>query len=626
MIGHTTCIWKTARGPILRVWVLDEQDLQVLERIALGAGTPFAIAARGERAWLAMGEEGLLRVELTDGGEARVLRGPDTSALKVPAGFRLAPGLVRDVALGSTHLYAAADSAGLLALDLQAPWGARTPLEVHALSLDDQPTYALRVAARGTRVAVGTLRGPARAADGAPYGHFGAIGLGLEVGGVSPDDYPMGDVELLLRFEREGERLVRKSRVELPTCGWRGLELGRERIYAMHLVLGLVVRDATRAQLPVLARRRSRGLPAVDGRFGLLDPELLLFGVDSEGARTGGLHRTGADGRIAPIPGTERALDHSLTIGAQWLDQERGCEWLLGGRGFSWWLQRIVPGSPPTCTRWKLRPPPDAEGRAGNTYFNSARDGDLLLLTRAYSRFGLLTTSASALADRASALAPGSTIELEPFQTVETHPAGGAGLPRTWQVDVAVLPDGRRIAVVAAGSHTDLESPQAGRARILIFELGADPRDAPRKLAEVFGAAPRGMAMAVETLRIGRRTCALVADLNGQLIVLDITRPMAARPIGTWTAPRNPFSRRPEPLLDVAVDERSATAFLAAGNVGVVCLDLRDASAPRTLQIVDTPGWATGVCFDERGDRARLAVGDQKGGLRLYAWSRAEKE
>ena len=21
MIGHTTCIWKTARGPILRVWV-----------------------------------------------------------------------------------------------------------------------------------------------------------------------------------------------------------------------------------------------------------------------------------------------------------------------------------------------------------------------------------------------------------------------------------------------------------------------------------------------------------------------------------------------------------------------------------------------------------------------------
>ena len=34
MIGHTTCIWKTARGPILRVWVHFEPTL----RMGLRAG------------------------------------------------------------------------------------------------------------------------------------------------------------------------------------------------------------------------------------------------------------------------------------------------------------------------------------------------------------------------------------------------------------------------------------------------------------------------------------------------------------------------------------------------------------------------------------------------------------
>jgi hypothetical protein len=605
------------------LWILDEADLTLRWSIDLPRGTPFAIAMRDERAWLALGEGGVVCVDLQGEEKPLVRAGPTLSHLPVPAGFQLAAGLARDLALGEEHLYVAADSAGLVVIDLDQPWGTDTPLEVRSLQLPGRPAYAQRVAASGRRVAVGTLRGPARAADGTPYGQFGAIGLALEVGGVKANRFPRGDAERLHLFEHEDGQLMQRGRAELPACGWRSLELGAERLYAMHLLRGLVVYDATQPELPVVAQRRSRGLPAVDGGFALSDPELLLFGVDSEGALTGGLHRLEGDGRIEAVPGTEEALTHQLTIGARWLDEKRGCEWFLGGHGHSWWLQRLEPGQPPGYASWEVRPPKDPDGLTGNTYFNSAVDGDLLLLTRSGSRFGLLTASASALTARASALEPGSVLELEALHTLETHPKGGRGLVCTWRVEVARLPDARRLALVAAGTETGLEHPEGGPAQVLVYELASEPGTAPRLVARLRGEAPRGMAMAVESLQVGERLLGIAVGLSGQLNVFDVTHPERSHHISTWTAPANPYSARPEPMLDLAVDEETATAFVAAGRAGVGVLDLSDPLSPRMMQAIDTPGWAVGICFDERNGRARVAVGDQKGGLRVFSWTRS---
>lgn len=604
------------------LWILDEGELAILQRVDLPRGTPFAIAAREDRVWLALGEGGLVRVELDGEGPPRVVRGPDLSNLPVPAGFRLARGLARDLALGDEQLYVAADSAGLVAIDLCDDWGGATPLEVLPVHAPGKAAYALRVAAEGRRVAVGALRGPARAADGAPYGFFGAIGLELEVGGVATEDYPLGDAERLLLFEHGAGGLVRRGLATLPPCGWRTLELDGERVFAMHLLQGLVVRDATRPALPVIAGRRERGLPAVDGGFGLTDPELVVFGVDSEGAITGGLHRILGDGRIEASPGTEDSLARNLTIGAQWLDPERGCEWFLGGGGFSWWLQRLEPGTPPSISHWEVRPPEDLEGQRGHTYFHSAVEGDLLLLTRSHSRFGLLSASTAELTRRALGTAPGGVLELDALHQLETHAEGSAERPLTWRVSLTRTVGDRRLALVAAGAHADPSSSELGRARALVFELPEEERAAPRLVAQLAGAAPRGMALAIEGLRVGERQLALVVGLSGELNVFDVTRPGDARRIATWTAPENPHSGRPEPLLDLAVDERSHTVFLAAGRLGLVRVDLTDPEAPRTVQVLDTPGWCAGVCYDERDGRARLAVGDQKGGLRVYRWIR----
>jgi len=609
-----------------QLWIFDEEELQFTQQVALGPGTPFAIAARAGRAWIAMGAGGLWRVDYAGPAKPRVAAGPDTTRLPTPKGFQLEPGLVRDLALGDGHLYVAADSAGLLAIDLAQPWSADTPVAVQSVQRPGEVAYALRVAARGTRVAVGTLRGPARAAAGAPYGHFGAIGVDLAVGGIATSDYPRGKAERLLTFEHRPGGLQATGAAALPPCGWRTLELGAERVYAMHLVQGLVVRDVQKPGLPVVLERRRSGLPAIDGRFGLADPELVLFGVDSEGAVTGGLHRIEADGDVAPLEGTEDALTRTLTLGAHWLDPERGCEWILGGHGFTWRLHRIVPGDPPGYARWDVRPPPDADGRPGHTYFSSDLDGDRILLTRAHSRFGLLVASAEWLAGQASATEPGTPIDLEPLHVVATHPEGDWAQARAWRVKVTRLADGRRLALVAAGANTDPEGKDPDRARVLLFELPEDVREPPRILARLSGEATPGMAIAIESLALGERTLALAAGLSGQLNVFDVTRPEEAVRIATWTAPVNPFSGRPEPLLDLAVDEASATVFAAAGRVGLVRLDLTDPRAPRTVEITGTPGWCAGLCFDDRDGRARLAVGDQKGGLRVYAWIRPAAE
>ena len=37
MIGHTTCIWKAARGPILRVWVHFEPQSERKSLIAISS-------------------------------------------------------------------------------------------------------------------------------------------------------------------------------------------------------------------------------------------------------------------------------------------------------------------------------------------------------------------------------------------------------------------------------------------------------------------------------------------------------------------------------------------------------------------------------------------------------------
>lgn len=618
--GLVLATFAAARGSELLV--LDGASLKPVGEAHLPGGPAWALDARDGQAWVALGAAGLARVDLADPTSPRVEPGPGAEAFPTPAGSSYGPNLVRDVSVSSTHVHAAADGAGLAVLSRGEPWSPEMPFELVPLELDGAPTYAARVSAEGDRVAVGTNLAPVRAQEGAPFGLCGWMDARLDVGGVGDGAFARGSGEGLLSFRREGDALRLESSV-VERGGWRTLALLQGRTHEQHIGLGWVVRDEPDSSNEggIVAFHRPSGYVAMDGALSLLDPGLVLFGTDPAGSRTAGWLGREAPGSIGVRDESQGPLPLGLRVGAQWVDAASGEEWCLAGEGLGWSLVRVDAVEPAASEAWPLVPPTGPDGARPLAYFSSTIDGDLLLLAQARTQWGLLGLSASELTARARACAPGTKLALEPAFQARTHDAGLERWLFTWAPALFRAPDGRHIAVVPAG-FTQGAAGAPGPARTLLFDVSAALSGSAPLVGEFEAPRPVGHALAAQVTRHGERTYAFVVDFAHGLDVLDVSDPEAPELVGGWSSPVHPFDLERSNVLDLELERtgEGLDVYLAAGRLGLVRLD---ASDPRRFElpvreVVDTPGWAVGLCLRRVDGERVLLVGDQRAGLREY--------
>lgn len=623
--------------------------VRTLER--LGAvrveGLALDVELADGRAYLALGPAGVARVDVRAPSELAVEPGPALPAFVDPRARASRRGpWARDLAIAESTLHVAADDAGLVEFALDGAWSdARR--RVVPLALGGKPAYAIRVAVDGSRVAVGTTRGPAEACDGAPYGLFGTIGWNLDVGAVDPQSFELGASEGLWLFEHAGERCELRRSEPIEHSGWRSLVLRGARTYEQHLRIGTVVRELVPAApgatsppgasgstatpsawgVRELARRQPPGLPAIDGAASLRDPRLLLFGIDTAGSLARGLLRLGEDGTLALARGFEHSAPLGLGVGAQWLDREPTREWFVSNGLLAWRVQRLTLGAEPRIDSWELRPPAplDAErgGVRGNSYLNSTLAGELLLTTRYGSRFGLLGWAVEDVRAAAASSKPGSALALEPRWQVRTHEDDEAAPCFTWNACVFTLADGRALAAVAAGANGRAGGEHFEKPQVAIFELSRDVAAPPERLAYVHGVGAKGLAIAVQAFELAKRRRLAVATTGGELLIIDVDDPKHARLERTLVAPEHPYDGGRDPLLDLelwpSTDGTRVTAWIAAGRSGLLATELGAAEALATLRVVDdTPGWAAGLATTTIDGARRLVLGDQRAGLRVY--------
>lgn len=581
-------LWSTfAALDDSRLVALDATTFAHAASFELETGTAWAVAARGRRAWVALGAGGLARAEL---GEHVALPGPDLPDAEW--------GTVRDVALAEDVLVAACDGLGLLTIALDAPWGPTAEFEGLPLELEGRPTYAARVAADGARIAVGTNLAPVAAQEGAPYGLVGRIDARLRVGEIDPASYTAGRGEGWFSFERADGAWVERARAT-GRGGWRSLVLAGDTSFEQHLGTGLVVRRASDGV--ELVRDAPEGLAVVSGTLALDDPDLLLVGNDSAGSRPGGWPRL-ANARI-DVPDDARGLEPlGLLAGPQWRDGA-GRAWCLFGTPVAWSLWQVDAAHPKASRHWPVPAVPDGEGESGSGYFSGALVGDTLVLSRARSREGLALASARELVEQALATPAGEPLTLRVHGTVRTHADAGLDACFTWE---PALDAARGLAVAPCGFGAD------GRARWLVVDVAAEP---PRVVSELSGELDAGhaVACALDGVRL------VAVDLMGDVLAFDLADPARPRRTGRWSAPPDAFDALAPNLLDVelvpAVDG-TTRAWIAAGRAGLVHLTLDAAGALAFERRLPSDGWVACVRL---APGERLLVGDQKGGARLYA-------
>lgn len=607
------------------------------------SGRALDVAVNGPFAYLAMGQVGVVRADLRFLKQPKLARGPDLTIVQLPDHFRLKRGFAREVAVGGTHLYVAADAAGLVDIDLEKPWGTLESFDARPLAFLGRMAYAVRVDARGDQVVVGTARLPALVGDGAPTGLLGGRNWDLSSGDVPAGDWQPGASEALWVFRRPNGGELELAAIEpIEDSSWRSLTLRGRRVYELHAKLGVVVREiaieprlaqAGDAKVPlqgtvtIVGRRKSRGLACLDGKPSLQDPRLFLFGVDPHGCDGKGFLRMAQGEKLQPVPELVQQPSVGTSVGAQWPDAMASREWFMSGGTRAWRVNRFTHRPKVRVDSWELVPPepPDAGlgGSRGRSVFHSAADGDLILATRDGTRFGLVGYSIKHLERVLGEGTPGGRVMAKPLWQLQTHFEGERPTCSTWRVKVFALEDGRRIAAIAAGANTDPESEHFEAPQLVLYDVTSGSATTPRKLAVAWGDEKQGLAVSVDVCQIRNRSYAAVATSGGQLLIFDVNVPDRPRLVRSFRAPTSTYDGRREGLFDVeiATDPASSRSFayLAAGRAGLIRVELSatgDDLAPDTL--LDTPGWASGVASTVIGGERYWLVGDQRAGLRLY--------
>jgi hypothetical protein len=606
-------------------------------------GQALDIAVKDSFAYLALGASGVVRADLKYLQQPKLDRGPDLTKIDVPEHFRLARGFARELAVAGDSLYVAADIAGLVEIDLTRPWGTTESFRARPLTFLGRPAYAIRVDARGERIAVGTARMPAVVGDGAPYGLLGKIGWDFTAANVPTADWQPGASEALWVFEHaEGFPLELVGIEPIDDSAWRGLAISGRRIFEQHVKLGLLVRelaDVPRvaqvgdAKVPldgalkIVGRRKTGGLVCVDGKPSLQDPRLFFMGSDSTGSAGKGFLRMmqgeqlRSPGELADLP----AL--GPTIGAQWPDTASSREWFMSGGPRGWRVHRFTHRPKAGLETWEIMPPAPLDQRDGGTRgrynFNSTCDGDLILATRDDTRFGLVGYSVGALTTGLGANRRGARVVIDPLWQVPTHFDDERPASRTGRVKVFVLEDGRRIAAIAAGANTNPEGEHFEQPQLVLYDVTGGSTMRPTLLGVAWGDERPSLAVAVDSFQLGRRSYVALATTGGKMLVFDVNTPERPLLVRGYKAPMSPYDGERENLLDleIATEEDSGRvfAYLAAGRAGLLRVELTamgDELAPDV--VLDTPGWACGVMSTVIGAERYWIVGDQRAGLRLY--------
>ncbi|MEM7305472.1 MAG: hypothetical protein AAF682_02320 [Planctomycetota bacterium] len=192
---------------------------------AIRPGTAYAIELRGLDAYIANGRGGLVKVSpyIDKVGNLQwdVDQGPplDPGAIGcIHPGDCFAESRVRDLKIAGDYLYAAADSQGLIEVDLTIPWDANMPAEFVAPVNPDgipccmgTPThYGRRVDAIEDPevpgrivVALGTISRATIFEEGGPYQSYGGFGWELSLSNLPQAMSPLGCENHLFVFERD---------------------------------------------------------------------------------------------------------------------------------------------------------------------------------------------------------------------------------------------------------------------------------------------------------------------------------------------------------------------------------------------------------------------------------------
>ncbi|HEU4420372.1 MAG TPA: hypothetical protein VFT55_15660, partial [Planctomycetota bacterium] len=443
---HALAVFGAVNASELRIY--DRATLALVSTTGLGTGTAFAIALEGTFAYVALGIGGLARVDFSVPASPVVQAGP-----VFPVSVFGEPARARDVAVDSGRLYAAVDGYGLLAVRTSVAWGPGMAMSVIPLTGPapggTATLYAHHVAALGGIVAVGANVVAGREADGGPFTSYGPMNYSLAVGGVVTPA-PLAAMDALFLFQQGATGLVQLQREDLAGA-WRELILRPTRLWEVHLGLGFVARTAA-VPVSVLATYRPVGNAPAEVLVSLRDPDIILSGQDSAGTVYAGLLDISNPDLIAPVAGTASNPGLGLWFDAHWPDANPTREWFVGNGNDTYRLHRFDAAQPALGHYWEVPSPDDPQPgfNNGRNYFLSWLDGDLLLLSRAGTRWGLVGYSRSALVAEAAIRPPGSTLTTLPLWQLETHFAGELDQGQTWRVRTFSLPSGQRIAAIAA--------------------------------------------------------------------------------------------------------------------------------------------------------------------------------
>ena len=206
-----------------RLGVYDAASLRRELWIDLPMGRAWAVAGEGDRAFVALLDAGLVMIDLSQDARERVLPGPGASAFAAPTPCWSSANWVRDVALSESHLFAAADGAGVALIDLSQPWSPSMHVDLVPTGESKEPSYACRVAWNQGRLFVGSNLGPAAMAEGAPFGAHGRMDAQLRVGAIAPSDCALGPAGSLCTFEPSESGWKRTGRW-IQEGGWLALQ------------------------------------------------------------------------------------------------------------------------------------------------------------------------------------------------------------------------------------------------------------------------------------------------------------------------------------------------------------------------------------------------------------------
>jgi hypothetical protein len=582
-------------------------------------GVAYDMAVDGTQVYIAMGKQGVVRVDLTDLRRPRKVRGPvldDTGEIEFGG-----PATVRQVAVAGETLLGAANGAGLLQVDLSLSFNrfvAYTTTPLPDPTDASAPTYAHRIDAIDSETgswmaAVSTGVNPLQIAEGAPYDASGTLDYRIQPGGDIGSFDRGTDDAIHVITPHAGGLLTSTAATDGESYSVAiGDAWGAPRMY-----VGSRATTEARfvsAGLPVFAERTDSnrvGKHAPRVGSAIVDQNLIFTSSDSLSAEQAGYLETCEDGLITPIPGTEGSGNMGVITNfeAQWFDDsallesggELDAQWMVHGTFTEWRLRHLTvgdvcAGDVPTTQLWKIIPPADDYGVSGRlsmmATLNDRFDDDIVLLSRFGTRHGLLAYSRSELVAAAGLLSEGEDLGVDPIATFETHPEMSTWVPpvgmtpseigqfwggsvQGFGTDVAKVRDDDRaigwVALTAAGHHA--HDPALGaavpdgsmytHAMVAVHDvtdISASSSVAP--ITMLYGPSPESSASAVQTVKARGRTWAVVTDLGGAVHIFDITDVRksghSAPLVVTWDTPVSPLDGTNEVAVDVEIQRETS--------------------------------------------------------------------